>query len=430
MRTNVRHWRIMPVVALILLLALPVGQAFGQDAGAVISVDWPGDGQSAEVGQNVVFSGWAADSSAMGTGIDRVVIYDAPIESGGQIVAEAMYGTGRADVAAAYGAAWLNSEYTATWRATGSTGNRTFWVYAHSMDDDGWTNKTVTIRLTAATAATAPMPAVAQPDMSTQPSFMNQPPFAQQNRNGYFPQQAGQYSSPYPGQMGGQYGPNGMPMNGQFAPYANAGQYPGQYMAPNGGQFGFPGSSPVPVVSATAGADGIIVLNWIPIQSASQYRIYELAPTSSLVNSISQTIGGASNSTVISGLTAGSPHAYQVRAVSANGTEIIALASSVNSMGPVASSFPAVTVTVSGQNANSVSLSWNPIQLPGITGYQTSQSYAAAGPFTPSVVSGSGATGTTVQGLLPNTNYYFQVAAVSNNSANTPSAVVSAVTTF
>ncbi len=438
MRSYLLRWRVMPVFALMLLLALPIGQAFGQDAGAVISVDRPGDGQTAELGQDVVFGGWAAEWGSMGTGIDRVVVYDAPLASGGQVVAEAVYGAGRTDVAAAYDPAWLNSEFTATWRANGAAGNRTFWIYAHSMDDNGWTNKTVTIRLIAATeAAPAPAPVVAQPTTDYRNPMMGQNPYAQQNRNDY-PQMSGQYPSQYPGQLGGQYGPNGMPMNGQYAPYANGGQYgapyggqyAGQYGAPYGGQFGNPAGYPSPVVSANAGNDGMIILNWIPVQSASQYRIYELSPTSALVNTVSQTIGGMTSSTVISGLTVGSSHAYQVRAVSANGTEIIALASSMNSTGAIASGFPSVTVTVSGQNASSVSLSWIPSQMPGITRYDTSQSLAAAGPFTPSVTSGSGATGTTVQGLLPNTTYYFQVAAVANNTANAPSATVSAATTF
>jgi hypothetical protein len=351
MRTDLSRWRIVPVFALVLLLALPVGPALGQDAGAVISLDWPGDGQSAALGQNVVFGGWAAEWSAAGTGIDRVAVYDAPMTAGGQIVAEAVYGAGRTDVAAAYGPAWLNSEFTATWRATGATGNRTFWVYAHSMDDDGWTNKTVTIRLTPATEAVAPapLPAAVQPTPDNRNQAMGQNPYMQQNQamgqNPYMQQNPNDYRQPMPGQYGQQMAGQYPQMQGPYGQYPQYGpQYAGQFASPYGPN-GMPFTGQFNGLSGPAGAQP-------------------------------------------------------------------------------------VSVTVAGQNANSVSLSWTPIPMPGITGYQTWQSLAATGPFTPSVVSGSGATGATVQGLTPNTTYYFQVAAVTNNAPSTPSAVVSAATTL
>jgi len=344
MRSKVPGWHLVPVFALILLLALPAGPALGQDAGAVISVDRPGNGQTAELGRDVVFGGWAADWSSMGTGIDRVVVYDAPIASGGKIIAEAVYGTARADVAAAFDSAWLNSEFTATWPATGSAGNRTFWIYAHSVDDDGWTNQTVTIQLVPATVA-APMlePVAAQPTTNYENPAVGQNPQMQQLPNDFRQQMPGQY-----GAMPGQYGP----MQRQYGPQqgnAYLPQMPRQYGPQYPGQFGSPYSP-----------------NGMPFN-------------------------GQNN-----GQSGAQP----------------------------------VSVTVAGQNASSVSLSWAPIPMPGITGYQTSQSLTATGPFIPSVVAGSGLTGATVQGLQPNTTYYFQVAAVGNNSVQPPSAVVSATTTF
>ena len=47
-------------------------------------------------------------------------------------------------------------------RAAGDAGNKTFWVYAHSVANDGWTNKTVTLRyVTAAAPPPAPAPSTA-----------------------------------------------------------------------------------------------------------------------------------------------------------------------------------------------------------------------------------------------------------------------------
>src|SRR5204863_8655914 len=72
----------------------------------------------------------------------------------------------------AYGAAMTNSGYTATWRAAGAPGNKTFWVYAHSVANDGWTNKTVTLRITASVAP-APVP-TAVPSQSSSNQYYDQ----------------------------------------------------------------------------------------------------------------------------------------------------------------------------------------------------------------------------------------------------------------
>jgi hypothetical protein len=141
----------------LLLTAAPALPAAAQDAGAIISVDTPIDAQTAELGQGVEFRGWAAHRDGAGTGVDRVVVLDAPVGAGGVPVVEATYGSARADVGIAYEADWTNSGFWASWRATGSTGNRTFWVYAHSPANDGWTNKTVTLRLIEATQPRPPM---------------------------------------------------------------------------------------------------------------------------------------------------------------------------------------------------------------------------------------------------------------------------------
>jgi hypothetical protein len=183
-----------------------------QDAGSVLSIDTPLDGQTNELGQDVIFVGWAAHEGGAGTGVDRVLVLDAPMAAGGVTVAEATYGLNRADVGAQYVPNWANSGFRATWKAAGATGNRTFWVYAHSIDNDGWTNKTVTLRQTDARApAPAPAPAAA----------VTSPPVTQTNN------QTGRYRSDNP-QYGNTCDQYGSQYNNQYG-NSQYNQYGSQY---------------------------------------------------------------------------------------------------------------------------------------------------------------------------------------------------------
>jgi len=176
-------WRIAPALLLLVLLglAVPLQSAMAQDSGSIISIDAPVDAQSADLGTDITFRGWAGNQLGPGTGVDRVIILDAPQAAGGVTLAEAVYGGSRPDVGQAYGAAMTNSGYTATWRAAGATGNKTFWVYAHSVANDGWTNKTVTLRLTTPVAAA---PVVAPPPVSNQ--YNDQSSSRYRNANGLY----------------------------------------------------------------------------------------------------------------------------------------------------------------------------------------------------------------------------------------------------
>jgi len=227
-------WRVLPMLLLLLALAVPLSTAMAQDAGSILTVDTPTDGQTAELGSDVIIRGWAGHVAGPGTGVDRVVVLDAPQAAGGVAVAEAVYGAVRADVGQAYGAAMTNSGYTATFRAAGSAGNKTFWVYAHSVANDGWTNKTVTLRYTVAAApAPAPAPAaVTQPSQSTETyRYRNQQglygntcdnQYGNQYGYGQYNQYGGQYGNQYGGQYGNQYG----------------NQYGSQYCDPYSSQYG------------------------------------------------------------------------------------------------------------------------------------------------------------------------------------------------
>jgi len=236
-----RPWRIVPFLLLVLALAMPMVPALAQDSGSVISIDTPSDGQSADVGSDLVFRGWAANMLGPGTGVDRVIILDAPQAAGGITLAEAIYGAPRPDVAQAYGAAWTNVAYTATWRVTGAPGNKTFWVYAHSPGNDGWTNKTVTVRINA--PAPPPPPPAPVPTAVPSSNFNNNNNSNYGNDNRYR-NQNGLYGNPctsygysgysdayngYNGSYGGGYN------NGYYGGGYNNGYYGGGY---NNGYYG------------------------------------------------------------------------------------------------------------------------------------------------------------------------------------------------
>jgi hypothetical protein len=442
-----------------------------------MSVDAPSDGETTELGQNLTFRGWAGNRSGPGTGVDRVMVLDAPMAAGGEIVTEARYGgSPRPDLADFYGDAWVNSDFEATWMAAGSTGNRTFWVYAHSIANDGWTNKTVTVRMTPDMGMSASPAAVVTPyspptnDRSPYNEYEGQRGMGVPYGNQYdqYGNQYGRYGNPI-GSQYGQYGNQLGSSYGQYDPYGNLysqtpynsynqyGQYGGYpygslncsynaYGSSNYGSYSgvFGGSSnlyacpagygaglgtPGPTVVATAGADGTIVLSWAPVPGASQFRIYQLTPSANLVATQSQTIGGLSVVTTLSGLVPGSQHTYQVRSVSSGGGETIVFASWLDWFPANAAGVASVLVFTGASTSNTVSLNWSPSATSSVTNYQITQSLFSNGPFVPSVVSGVSSGGATVGGLLANTTYYFQVTAFAGSTSSSPSAVVSAITT-
>jgi hypothetical protein len=438
-----RAWHVLSALVLALLLAVPALSAFAQDAGANISIDRPTDGDQFRNGDTVSFEGWAAHRAGPGTGIDRVAILDAPVGAGGKVVVEAQYGIERADVAAQYGDAWRNVGYRATWRASGAAGNRTFWVYAHSPSNDGWTNKTVTIRIT-----------------DSGPAGGAPPPGGQMGQGMYGPgggygQGQGMYGpgSPYGAVPYGPYGLGGGYGYGGYPPYGGQPYCPGMYNPygsgyplgnPYGGGVyggycppyppGIPPYSPGygtggPLVTVTADPAGTVVLNWLPVPNATQYRIYELVPSSvstfNLVTSQPQTIGGVSVTATISGLPPGSVHTYQVRAVDSAGVETVVPASSTVQAGVL----PPAAVQVTTRTNTSVTLTWTPSPSPGVTQYRVEQSATGTG-FVPSVIASGSVTGATVTGLTPNTSYSFQVRAVTSGGVASPPSPPASSTTL
>jgi hypothetical protein len=151
------------------------------------------------------------------------VVLDAPQAAGGVAVAEGVYGASRPDVAQAYGAAMANSGFTVTFRAAGSPGNKTFWVYVHSTANDGWTNKTLTLRYV--TAAAPPAAAAPAPAPAPAPSY-NQQDNRPRSSSGVY---CDQYTSNQYG-YGNQYGGYGSPYgNQQYCDYGSGSGYYGGY---------------------------------------------------------------------------------------------------------------------------------------------------------------------------------------------------------
>jgi len=342
------------------------------------------------------------------------------------------------DVAAEYGEEWAYSAFQAAWAAAGSTGDRTFWIYAHSVTDDSWVNKAVTIHITEPSVAGAPAaapaaPAAAQdrpasraPNSSTNAAGQVRNPvtglFETPNANQQGTTSGNQYSgqniSPYAafgpyGQCGNHFNALSSPYSSQFgapdphngynnmlcgpssqggnqgpyyqagvqtpytqvgnqapynqvgyqtptnqvgnqvsynqAPYGGASCTPGQYgqqpaaYGSSTGGYGtgsgcqaYPTASVAsgPTVTATAGADGTVTLTWAAVASATQYRVYRVSPSTSLLSTLQPSAGGATMGTVITGQAPGSAATFQVRAVSANGVETAVAASSVGSGSP------------------------------------------------------------------------------------------------
>jgi hypothetical protein len=158
--------RVTLVATAFLAFALPAAPAVAQSSTVRIAIDTPSEGNAVSNGRSVVISGWAADPSGSGTGVDSVRIYlDASMESGGTLLGNANYGDSRPDVATALGStAVTNSGFQYTWTPSGlNPGPHTLYVYANS-NATGWGSKTLTITVQGQAAAPptamgTPMPA-------------------------------------------------------------------------------------------------------------------------------------------------------------------------------------------------------------------------------------------------------------------------------
>ncbi|MGA9860424.1 MAG: DUF4082 domain-containing protein [Solirubrobacteraceae bacterium] len=178
-------------------------------------------------------------------------------------------------------------------------------------------------------------------------------------------------------------------------------------------------------VTATAGL-GSATVNWTAVSGATSYVVTPYIGSSA--QSSTAVSGGATTSTTINGLTAGTAYSFKVQAVNGNGTGQASVAS--NSVTPFAASAPGAPTGVSAIPASAKALvSWSAPVANGstITSYTITPYIGTAAQATTVVPNGS-ATSATVTGLTVGTPYTFTVSATNAIGTGGPSPASSAVT--
>src|SRR5581483_4572055 len=317
--------RLIPAIAAILALALPVAPAMAQST-TLISIDAPADGANVSNGTQIDIGGWAVDTAGPGTGVDMVRIYlDNRMDNNGTLLGNANYGGARADVAAALGnTAYTDSGFDYLWTPSGvSGGSHTIYVYAHSIAN-GWAYKTVAINVQGPTAAPARTGGGG-------PAYGGQ-----YGAGGPMTPYGGSYLNTnygYPG-YGGYGGYGGgygcapyydyySPVCTGYGAYAPPPPYYGGGIPPYGGYGAGIGYQQTVVVVAPP--SGTVLLSWIANPSAQSYRIYQATAAQpanfTVAITVPQTSGILATNGTVTGLTPGQTYYLQVRAVDPNGLE-------------------------------------------------------------------------------------------------------------
>jgi hypothetical protein len=420
---------------------LPITPQLIEGSTTIIYIDSPTPNQSVTNGDTLKIQGWAADTAGPGTGIAEVHIYlDGQAGQSGTLVGAATYGVARADVAAANGRTdWANSGYEYSWRISGLTsGSHTIYVYARSTTSGAWQYRTVNINVTGPPPSPTQAPGAMPPPPPYPPTgpgglpYGVTPPQNQMGMGG-----GSNYGSGYP--YGDIYGPAGQPCN----PYPSPGRWgdspfnpyddvhcpppppppPGAYPPGPPPPPPFPGSGEVVPVQATP--SGTVGLTWAGVPNASEYRIYQsnnaYSTSFTLVRTLTQTLGTLNTSTTISGLSPGQTYFFSVRAV-VNGIEQRIPASGTPTGGTIGGPPPPANLRVASQTNSTVTLSWNPV--PGAVNYRIYQSVGTSTAFGGAVTNAISPNGTTVTGLLPNTQYTFRVSAIDSFGVEGAYAVV------
>jgi len=159
-------------------------------------------------------------------------------------------------------------------------------------------------------------------------------------------------------------------------------------------------------VTATATANSVTV-SWTAVTGATGYEV--------LFNGIVHNVaGGTSTLRTFTGLSPGTNHTYQVRAVNAGGASAYSTSRSIMTV-------PATPTNVNATaTANSVTVSWTAVT--GATSYEVLINGVTH------TVTGGTSTSRTITGLTPGTNYNYQVRAVNASGASAYSAVRSIMT--
>jgi fibronectin type 3 domain-containing protein len=445
-----------------------VGAGASQDRpDALIMVESPVAGITVGPSDAVIVTGWAVDPSGDGPGIDEVRIYvGGTQDEDGVAIGTALYGLPRPDVAEAFGRPdWVDVGYELTWFPGGlPAGDYPVVVYVHRTMDDTWTYALTIVGVTAV-AGPAPEASPVSPPPGPPPGAPPLPP----------PPGPGP-SGPPPGPVGG-VPPILPPPGSTFTVFAGA-DPAGTiqlswlpidtatayriYLSSSGGPGGFtilrtvnqslgsfnstatidrltPGAPYVfqvravdssgneipvpatagtgvgfnPTVRGTASTLGNVRIVWPPIPSVASYRVYRSesggAGSFSVATTVNQSPGTATISAVITGLAPGNDYFFQVRGIDTTGREIPVPGASILGLDPF---FPPINLTMAGVGPTNVSLTWSPSPTPQVVSYRVYQSLGVTGAFSPAIVTNTSPTSATIIGLLPNTTYAFQVAAV------------------
>ncbi len=377
-----RYRSMLSIVLAILITSLgAVSAGASQDRPeTLIVVESPPAGVAIGPSDAVIIAGWAVDPVGDGPGIDEVRIYvGGTAEEGGIPIGTALYGLPRPDVAEAFGRPdWVDVGYELTWYPGGMPpGVYSVLVFVHREADDSWVYAATSVALI---AVAGPEPAPAPPGPPAVPPAAPPPP-----------------------------GPATPPVGP--APGPGAGPVP-PIVPPPGSAL---------TVFAAAAPDGTIQLSWLPLEVATDYRIY-LSLTGApggftVLQTVHQGIGSLTSSTLIDRLSPGAPYVFQVRAVDSSGNEIPVPATAGTGVG--------FNPTVSGiaSSLGAVRLVWPPV--PQVTSYRVYRSAAGApGSWvvatTVNQSPGTATVSATISGLIPGTEHFFQVRGVESSGREIP----------
>lgn len=124
----------------------------------IIAVDTPPDGAVIQTGTEVSISGWAISPNATeNTGISSVQVYMGHANPTETLLGTATYGLPRPDIAAGWGAQFLNSGYNLIWNTAGvAPGMLTLYIHAENLTSGrAYAERNIQI-LSAATATLTP----------------------------------------------------------------------------------------------------------------------------------------------------------------------------------------------------------------------------------------------------------------------------------
>lgn len=186
-------------------------------------------------------------------------------------------------------------------------------------------------------------------------------------------------------------------------------------MLPNPGAFAL---TPPTNINATPTSISTIELNWSEVIDATSYNIYR----SLAENGTYSLIGNTTTTTFIdTNLNQNTTYFYKLEAI--NATEPVGILSEAVEATTDAIDAPD-NLVVNNITTTSIAFSWDPVE--NAEGYNIYRSTSPNGPFT--LINSQTTTSFVNTGLLPNTTYYYKVAAVLDNIEGETSAPLRVMT--